>query len=235
MEDGLKTSAWHRSASALLLAVAFALPGCDGKPAASPEEAPARLHDALQRPQMFRKAFAELKARPELKGQVPKVFQYVFFHDDGLIMLKVQNARNPGQLDHYEYRPAAYDRPTPSWEGPSVFARDRNPEELAPQLVSLDAIPLQALPIADAEMDRQLESLKARHPKRREDLDAADSDRSIHFVVSGPDGAQRWESTLNDLQVWPMSAYRFVFRADGGFDKLEETPARDDAFRAKHR
>jgi hypothetical protein len=214
----------RRYALMLLLATALPLAGCGGKPAAPQEQAVARTYDVLQRPQVFRQAFAELKARPELKGHKLKAFQYVFFHDDGLVMLKLQNPRRPGQLDHYEYRPATGDRPVPTWDGPTVFARDQDEKELAPQLIPLDDLPLQALPIADAALDRQLEALKARHPDKREDLAQADSDRSIYFVVGGRDGEQRWESTLNSLYAWQMNAYRFTFHRDGTFDKLEETP-----------
>lgn len=218
------TALTRRCHVSLLLVSAMMMAGCDGKPAAPQEQAVASAHGALQRPQTFRQAFAELKMRPELKGHELKVFQYVFFHDDGLVMLKVQNPRHPGQLDHYEYRPASGDRPAPAWDGPHVFARDQDQKELAPQLIPLDDLPLQALPIADAAMDRQLESLKARHPDKREDLALADSDRTIYFVVGGGDGERRWESRLNDLHVWRMNAYRFTFHPDGTFAAVEETP-----------
>ena len=223
--DAIATALVRRRYALMLLAVpALLLAGCDGTPPASQEQAVAATHGALQRPQAFRQAFAELKMRPELKGHQLKVFQYVFFHDDGLVMLKVQNPRHPGQLDHYEYRPATGDQPAPAWSGPQVFARDQDQKELAPQLIPLDDLPLQALPITDAAMDRQLESLKARHPDKREDLDQADSDRTIYFVVGGRDGEQRWESRLNNLYVWRMNAYRFAFHPDGTFAAVEETP-----------
>ncbi len=219
------TAALTRCRYALVLLLVSALPmaGCDGKPAAQQEQTVVKAHGMLQRPQAFRQAFAELKARPELKGHELKVFQYVFFHDDGLVMLKVQNPQHPGQLDHYEYRPAILDQPVPAWDGPHVFARDQDQKELASQLILLDDLPLQALPVADAVMDRQLESLKARHPDKREDLAQADSDRTIYFVVGGRDGEQRWESTLNSLHAWPMNAYRFTFHPDGTFAAVEET------------
>ncbi|MBN6149889.1 hypothetical protein JR065_06025 [Xanthomonas sp. AmX2] len=216
------------AAAATLLLAALTLAGCGGEPAASQAqaqaEAPAPVHDALQRPQLFRDAFAELKARPELTGRELKVFQYVFFHDDGTVMLKVQNPQRPGQLDHYEYRPAGSGRPTPAWDGPHVFARDRDPAELAPQLIRLDEVPLQALPAVDKALDRHLEGLKALHPEQRENLELADGDRSIYFVVGGSDGERRWESKVNALYAWPMSAYRFGFSPDGSFYILEEIP-----------
>jgi len=220
----------RHAAAAALLSAALTLAGCGGGggPPASPvqtrAEAPAPVHDALQRPQLFGDAFAELKARPELRGHALKVYQYVFFHDDGTVMLTVQNPRHPGQLDHYEYRPASGDRPAPAWDGPQPFARDRDPAELAPQLIRLDALPLQALPVADKALDAQLQRLQTLHPQQRENLALADSDRAIYFVVGGRDGGQRWESAINPLYAWPMSAYRFSFRPDGSFDAVEETP-----------
>lgn len=218
----------RRAAATALLSAALIL-ACGGEPAApqakAQVEAPAPVHDALRRPQLFRDAFAELKARPELAGHELKVFQYVFFHDDGTVMLKVQNPQRPGQLDHYEYRPAGSNgRPTPAWDGPHVFARDRDPTELAPQLIRLDEVPLQALPAVDETLDRQLEWLKALHPEQRENLELADGDRSIYFVVGGSDGERRWESKVNALYAWPMSAYRVGFSPEGSFYILEEIP-----------
>lgn len=206
----------------LLLAAVLLLAGCGNE--APPEPAPAPVHGALQQPQRFRQALADLQARPELKGHALKVFQYVFFHDDGTLVLKLQNPLHPGQLDHYEYRPAGVDSPTPVWVGLQPFARDRDPAALAPQLIRLDALPLQALPVADKALTAQLERLQALHPRQREELALADSDRTLCFVVGGDDGQARWESTLNPLHAWPMSAYRFTFRPDGGFQALEEMP-----------
>ncbi len=61
----------------------------------------------------LQKAKDALKALPQFEGKELKVFQDIYFYDDGRIKLSLQDPNKPENIDHYEYDEGQWKEPVP--------------------------------------------------------------------------------------------------------------------------
>ncbi len=75
----------------------------------------------------------QLRALPQFAGQSIFIYKLIHFYDDGRIITKLQNPKNPQYIDAYQYENG-------QWQDPKPVVMHKN-EEIQNNLINLDRLP----------------------------------------------------------------------------------------------
>ena len=146
------------------------------------------------------KAVDELKKMDKFAGKKIMVFQNLSVHDDGRILMEIQDPAKPENIDHYEYSEGKWEAPEP--------VKISGKGEMADNLTPLDDIAITAVP----------EMMKITDEKAKT-IEGGKAKPYLSFLFSVTSGDSRWLTSLEGTR----EEYSCDFNKDGSLRKCEKS------------
>lgn len=140
-----------------------------------------------------------LKNLPQFKGKEIKIFQKVYFYEDGRIILSIQDPSKPENIDEYKFQNGKWQEPIPmqiSGDG-----------DMDSNIFSLNTIKFETV----ANINKQTQD-------KTKDIEGAEPLSSIFYAMNPATGEYRW---LTSIQA-TRGSYTGIYNADGTLKSFEK-------------
>ena len=145
------------------------------------------------------KAEEELKNLPKFKGKEIKVFQKIYFYDDGRIVADLQDPSNPENIDSYTYQNG-------KWQEPQAVQISGG-GDMGANVFSLNEIKFETV----NNIYKQLQ-------EKAKDIEGAEINGGIYYNLNVVNGQKTWYTGIEGTR----GSYSGYFNADGSLKEFKK-------------